>query len=54
MAEEKGKALEKEQGTKPPAGWNDEELSDADVENVSGGGGGADTHGESVCCIKPP
>lgn len=52
MAKEKEKALEKEHGTKPPAGWKEEELSDADVEKVSGGGGDTGTHGVTPCCIK--
>lgn len=37
MAEEKEKAVEKDQETKPPAGAKKEELSDEDLKKVAGG-----------------
>jgi len=37
MAEEKDKAIEKDQETNPPAGANKDELSDEDLKKASGG-----------------
>jgi len=37
MAEEKEKAIEKEKKNITPAGANEEELSDQDVERIAGG-----------------
>jgi hypothetical protein len=51
MAEEKKKAIEKDQEIKTPAGAPKEELSDTDFESVAGGmaGGGA----AGCTCITP-
>jgi hypothetical protein len=37
MADEKDKAIEKEQETKPPAGAKKDELSEKDLDKASGG-----------------
>jgi hypothetical protein len=37
MAEEKEKEIEKDLGTKPPAGTKRDELSEKDFEKVAGG-----------------
>ena len=37
MAEEKEKAIDKEKKTITPAGANEDELSDQDVEKIAGG-----------------
>jgi hypothetical protein len=38
MAEEKEKAIEKDQETKKPAGGKKDELSEKDLDKASGGG----------------
>ena len=37
MADEKDKAIEKEQETKPPAGAKKDELSEEDLKKAAGG-----------------
>jgi len=37
MVDEKEKAIEKDQETKPPAGAKKDELSDEDIKEVAGG-----------------